>query len=216
MRKIALLLVAILGASLASAVERAGIQVSTPSGWRVAVGTCTGDAISIYPADKKDPVAVSLVVGSRRYRDREAEFITSGEWSDFYQFEDVLAQVGRSYEQELTWLVARPLKVDKFTKVMLCSFHCRVSDSIVRRGRMLFVELPQKNGVLFIDCSFAPSSEDIANLAFENAAISVIGECPAILEARKDRPNQSLEPTATAVTHPADAGCAPAVAVAHH
>ena len=30
------------------------------------------------------------------------------------------------------------------------------------------------------------------------------------------RPNQSMEPTATAVTHPADAGCAPAVAVAHH
>ena len=29
-------------------------------------------------------------------------------------------------------------------------------------------------------------------------------------------PNQSMEPTATAVTHPADAGCAPAVAVAHH
>ena len=30
-----------------------------------------------------------------------------------------------------------------------------------------------------------------------------------------DVPNQALEPTATAVTHPADAGCAPAVAVAH-
>jgi hypothetical protein len=29
-------------------------------------------------------------------------------------------------------------------------------------------------------------------------------------------PNKSMEPTATAVTHPADAGCAPAVAVAHH
>ena len=31
-----------------------------------------------------------------------------------------------------------------------------------------------------------------------------------------DPPNKSMEPTATAVTHPADAGCAPAVAVAHH
>ena len=28
-------------------------------------------------------------------------------------------------------------------------------------------------------------------------------------------PNQALEPTTTAVTHPADAGCAPAVVVAH-
>lgn len=186
------LLVAMLIASIACplwGVERAGVEVKMPQGWRAAAGTCTGDVIYSYPSGEKR-TSVSLIVGARKYRDRDAEYISTGEWVDFYRFEDVLSQLARMYGDELAWLAVRSVELERFGKALLCSLEFTDSGSGQGRARLLVVEVPQHGGVLLIQCSFEPAHEQLANETFESCVISTVGECPQLKAARADKPNE--------------------------
>ena len=182
------------GLRLAGA-ERAGLNVEMPKDWKQAVATCSGDLTCFYP-DTKSP-QVALTIASQRYRDRDAEYICSGDWHDFYEFDNVLSHVSQGFGSEIKQMSVQRIATASFKNIFIGALILVPTGSEGKRQvRFAAIETGDAKEILYIQCYFDVLSEEIANHFFEKALVSVIGENEAV----KDRkPNQSLQPTTTAV-----------------
>jgi hypothetical protein len=201
------------GVRLAGA-ERAGLNVEMPKDWKQAVGTCTGELTCFYP-DIKSP-QVALTIASQRYRDRDAEYISTGAWRDFYEFDNVLSHVSQVFGSEIKQMSVRRITTTSFKNVFIGALILVPTGSEAKRQvRFAAIETGDAKEILFIQCYFDALSEELADRVFEKALVSVIGENEAVKDSKIKGPNKALVPTVMSVTPAADAPVAPAKTAAH-